>query len=590
MKRLNTVLIICIAFLFLINNAALAQEEARGKDEKVIMTKKTIDKDGKERIETIIKKDGKTEIRVTVDGKEIPAEAINEDDLVIFKKGNKTYFLRETENFVDNLDLALEGLEVQLKDIQFPDFRLGVADETRDDEGSLGVMLKELEVNENGTTRKEVKITEVFEGSAAEEAGLKKGDIITAIDGKTIRSLSQTIHLIKANAPGETITITYIRNKEEIETKATLKESKSNNSIWFNGENSGIEWDDNGRIIFNGDEEFQLKFPRVTNTGELGVRLGKEMENGVEILKVNKNSAAEEAGLKKGDIITNINGIEVFTTNDVTTALDGKKEGETIDIAYLRNGSTYKTPVTLKQSSDIFYFKNDDGEFKWNGNREDWNFNWIEEGQDASMGVLLGEDTDDEGVSILGITENSGAEEAGLEKNDIIISINGQKVDTNDELIEVVKSHEVGDILVVEYKRDDELRKTTVELSSNRIKIRKPRDLDVLFGEEEVEEQMEEYEAVETPEIEEQYLLEFSQLDMYPNPNQGAFQLDFEVEPGETIVSIANVEGQVVFSEDLRDFDGTFSERIDISDEPSGVYFLTIKQGDKKIIKKIIYN
>lgn len=590
MKRLNTVLIICIAFLFLINNAALAQEEARGKDEKVIMTKKTIDKDGKERVETIIKKDGKTEIRVTVDGKEIPAEAINEDDLVIFKKGNKTYFLRETENFVDNLDLALEGLEVQLKDIQFPDFRLGVADETRDDEGSLGVMLKELEVNENGTTRKEVKITEVFEGSAAEEAGLKKGDIITAIDGKTIRSLSQTIHLIKANAPGETITITYIRNKEEIETKATLKESKSNNSIWFNGENSGIEWDDNGRIIFNGDEEFQLKFPRVTNTGELGVRLGKEMENGVEILKVNKNSAAEEAGLKKGDIITNINGIEVFTTNDVTTALDGKKEGETIDIAYLRNGSTYKTPVTLKQSSDIFYFKNDDGEFKWNGNREDWNFNWIEEGQDASMGVLLGEDTDDEGVSILGITENSGAEEAGLEKNDIIISINGQKVDTNDELIEVVKSHEVGDILVVEYKRDDELRKTTVELSSNRIKIRKPRDLDVLFGEEEVEEQMEEYEAVETPEIEEQYLLEFSQLDMYPNPNQGAFQLDFEVEPGETIVSIANVEGQVVFSEDLRDFDGTFSERIDISDEPSGVYFLTIKQGDKKIIKKIIYN
>lgn len=590
MKRLNTIIGMCFVLLFLMTNVAFAQEEGQESEEKVIMTKKTIDENGKERVETIIRKDGKTEVRVTVDGKEVPAENVEGEDLVIFKNGNKTYFLKETNDIVDNLDLALEGLEIRLNDIQMPDIRLGVADENGD-EGSLGVMLKEREVKKDGKKIKEVKITEVFEGSAAEEADLQAGDIITSIDGKNIRSLSQCVHLIKASAPGETIAIDYRRDNEDFETTATLKEGKSNNSILFNDNETRIEWDNDGGIIFNGDEDFQIKFPRAANKGELGVQLGEALsQSGVHILKVNKNSAAENAGLKSGDIITEIDGQKMSTTNDIIEALKAKKAGETVDISYLRNNSAYKTPVTLKKSNDIFYFKNDDNEIKWDGKGDDWNFNWIEDGGSASMGVLLGEDTDDEGVSILGTTDNSGAEEAGLEKDDIIISINGKKVNSNEELIQEVKAQEVGDILEVDYKRDGELFSTTVELGTNRIKIRKPRDIDVIFGEEEVDEEMEEYEAVETPEVEEENRLEFSQLDMYPNPNQGAFQLDFEIEAGATIVSIANMDGKVVYSKDMRDFNGVFSDRIDISDEPLGVYFLTIKQGDKKIIKKMIYN
>lgn len=595
MKRLNTIIGICTVLLFLMTNVAIAQEEKQA-DEKVIMTKKTIDKNGKERVETIIQKDAssetsvrKMEVRVTVDGEEVSAEEVEGENLVFFKNGDKTYFLKETDEIVNNLDVALDGFEIRLNDIQMPNIRFGVADENSADEGSLGVMLKEREVKKDGEKVKEVKITEVFEASAAEEAGLQQGDIITAIDGKKVRSLSQLVHLIKANAPGETITIDYIRDGEALQTKATLKRSKSNNSVWLNGEDTRIEWDNDGGIIFNGDEDFQIKFPRAANKGELGVRLGEATREGVIITKVNNNSAAENAGMKDSDIITEIDGQTMSTADDIIEALKEKKAGESVDISYVRNGSEYKTPVILKKSNDIFYFKNDDGEFKWDGNRDDWNFNWMEDGN-ASMGVLLGEDSEEEGVAILGTTENSGAEEAGLEKDDIIISINGKKVNTNEELIKEVKVHEVGDILEVEYKRDGELSNTTVELGTNRIRIRKPRDIDVIFGEEEVDEDMEEYEAVETPQVEEANRLEFSQLDMYPNPNQGAFQLDFEIEPGETIVSIANVDGDVVYSKDMRDFNGVFSDRIDISNEPAGVYFLTIKQGEKKIIKKVIYN
>jgi hypothetical protein len=77
---------------------------------------------------------------------------------------------------------------------------------------------------------------------------------------------------------------------------------------------------------------------------------------------------------------------------------------------------------------------------------------------------------------------------------------------------------------------------------------------------------------------------------MYPNPNQGAFTLSFEIEAGATIISIKNMDDKEVYAEEMPNFNGIFSDRIDISEHPSGVYFLIIEQGDKKMIKKVIYN
>jgi hypothetical protein len=77
---------------------------------------------------------------------------------------------------------------------------------------------------------------------------------------------------------------------------------------------------------------------------------------------------------------------------------------------------------------------------------------------------------------------------------------------------------------------------------------------------------------------------------MYPNPNKGAFTLAFEIEPGTAIITIKNVDDEVVYTKDMPNFNGVFSDRIDISEQPSGVYFLTIEQGGKKVIKKVIYD
>ena len=53
---------------------------------------------------------------------------------------------------------------------------------------------------------------------------------------------------------------------------------------------------------------------------------------------------------------------------------------------------------------------------------------------------------------------------------------------------------------------------------------------------------------------------------MYPNPNQGAFTLNFEIQPGATIIRIKDVNEKEVYTNEMPNFNGIFSDRIDISE------------------------
>jgi len=453
----------------------------------------------------------------------------------------------------------------------------------------LGVSLREVETEENG---KQVEIVGIFEAGAAEEAGLQKGDIITAIDDKKVKNLSQLMHLIKANEPGESIAIQYLRDGEIGETTATLQASKNKNELIFGNGDTRIEWDNDGGITWNGDENFEIRFPIFENKGEMGMTLGEANDDGVSIKNVETESAAAAAGLEKDDIITEINGEKIKSAAALMKTLEGKKAGEELDVKYLRNGEANRTTVTLKKSNNIFSFKGEDQEIKWEGGDNNWNFNWIEDNQNSSMGVLLGGITD-EGVKIEGIIKNSGAEEVGLESGDIVTKIDGETVQSVAEIKAILKDKKAGDVVEVRYLRNETENTTNITLGSKKVMIRKPKDIDIIFGDGENKEEKEEieaYEKVETPKVAAENRLEFSQLDMYPNPNQGAFTLSFEIEAGATIISIKNMDDKEVYAEEMPNFNGIFSDRIDISEHPSGVYFLIIEQGDKKMIKKVIYN
>jgi len=83
--------------------------------------------------------------------------------------------------------------------------------------------------------------------------------------------------------------------------------------------------------------------------------------------------------------------------------------------------------------------------------------------------------------------------------------------------------------------------------------------------------------------------LDVENLKFSPNPSDGKINLSFTLEDQkEVTINIYDINGNVVYTETVRDFQGTYQKEIDISDKGTGAFFLQIVQGLYDVIKKII--
>ena len=91
---------------------------------------------------------------------------------------------------------------------------------------SLGVSL--ITVTSSNASRYHLSVTSgvylsrVYAGTGAEAAGLQEGDVVTAVDGKTIESATDLMLAIRSHNPGDTITLTVNRDGEVLSLSATL--------------------------------------------------------------------------------------------------------------------------------------------------------------------------------------------------------------------------------------------------------------------------------------------------------------------------------------------------------------------------------
>lgn len=82
---------------------------------------------------------------------------------------------------------------------------------------------------------------------------------------------------------------------------------------------------------------------------------------------------------------------------------------------------------------------------------------------------------------------------------------------------------------------------------------------------------------------------ELKHLRYYPNPSRGKFDLDFNVSTkGDVEILVLTPNGETVYSENLKNFSGEYSNQIDLSEKGKGNYLLKITQNGKHITKKII--
>lgn len=203
---------------------------------------------------------------------------------------------------------------------------------------------------EKATNETGAAIKEVTAGTAAEKAGLQKGDIIQKVDDTPIQNNEDLYKAIGKYQPGDTITISYVRNGTAKTTKAVLQ--KNTASLINNQPAEGFF---NFKMPPMPDMP-GFNFRNMNKKPMLGVQI-EEMDNnaGVKINSVNPNSPAEKAGLQKGDVVIAIDGSTVKSIEDIKQVMNNKKEGDEVSLSYLRNGKKYNTnilfPKTIKKAT-----------------------------------------------------------------------------------------------------------------------------------------------------------------------------------------------------------------------------------------------
>lgn len=188
--------------------------------------------------------------------------------------------------------------------------------------GMLGVNIQ----NITDDTAKALELTEktgilvsnVKPGSSADKGGVKRGDIITKINGDKIEDSNVLRNKVAGTLPGTEVKLTVVREGKEIELTATLDEFNIDNAK-SSGPKKGEGDDGPGSQNQSGKLGVNLEPVTPQMARQLGLESGAE---GLVVTEVDPTGPAAEAGISRGDVILEINRKSVKTAADVKAILD----------------------------------------------------------------------------------------------------------------------------------------------------------------------------------------------------------------------------------------------------------------------------
>jgi serine protease Do len=311
-----------IAALAVLLSMSVTAQETKDKDkekdknkmsktDEIIIVKKG-DKDAKITIEV---KDGE----VTVNGQ--PLDQYKGDDITVRRGRN----LNGTRVFTPS---PFSGQTWSYSDDAFSEHAyLGVTTD-RDDKGA--------------------RITSVTDKSAAEKAGLKEGDVIIRVDDTKIEDHDDLSKAIRKHKPEDKVTVTYLRDGKEQKATATLGKTGGSYSLNYSGPQMEM-LNDNFNGTFGQGFSYNAR-PR------LGLKAqDTEDGKGVKVLSVDEGSAADKAGIQKDDVITEFNGKEVNSADELANAARSAKDKNAMSVKLNRAGKSQtidiKIPKKLKTAN-----------------------------------------------------------------------------------------------------------------------------------------------------------------------------------------------------------------------------------------------
>jgi serine protease Do len=171
-------------------------------------------------------------------------------------------------------------------------------------------------------------VSQVEGGGPADEAGLKPGDVILAVDGKAIERSSELPPLIAAIKPGKEASLAVWRDKAERKVRIKVGELEDEPAVAI------------GDTPANGD------------TGKLGLAVrpltGNErqrLDTAGRLVVEDADGPAAIAGVERGDVILAVNGVPVDSLGEFRTAVDAS--GATVALLIQRGDAQIYVPVRI---------------------------------------------------------------------------------------------------------------------------------------------------------------------------------------------------------------------------------------------------
>ena len=312
--------------------------------------------------------------------------------------------------------------------------------------GRLGVALKK---TGGEASPKGLEVTRVIADSGAAQAGIKPGDRLLEVAGTRVYDTYDVARELNNLSPGTPLEVRLVRGGESLTLRVVLSEG--------------------GEILAAAQKaDPQPTQPQPTQptqprpqpkAGErvrLGVRLqAREAGPGLEVVEVDPDSPASEAGLQKGDILVAMGRTQIRSMDDLANALGGYRPGQTERVIVLRDrrarllrltftGAQQAQKPTPPTPRPVPQRKPADSP--------------------GYLGVYLAPGGEGQGAQVDGCVTGSPADKAGLESGDRIVAVDGRRVATDDDLAGLLRARRAGETVVLGVERGSRRLALSVKL------------------------------------------------------------------------------------------------------------------------------